>query len=167
MRLRVWDNLYYNSHKYWLNSKALDTLTKQRQIIIAEVTKKLRDASFKARVLNAYSNKCAFSGLQLKLVDAAHILPVYVNSSTDETANGIALSALYHRAYDLGLVTFNEKYQTIINVKKMKDLRDIGFDGGMNEFTESIRPIINLPPAINDRPNANFIIEANKLRGWE
>ena len=149
-----------------INTKSLENVSKQRQTVIAEVAKKLRDASFKARVLNAYSNKCAFSGLQLKLVDAAHILPVSSELSTDETANGIALSSLYHRAYDRGLVTFNDKYQTIVNETKMKQLREIGFDGGMDEFIKGMRPIINLPPAVNDRPNANFILEANKLRGW-
>lgn len=150
-----------------INMKSLDILSKQRRVIIAEISKKLRDSSFIARVLNAYGNKCAFSGLQLKLVDAAHILPVSEGHSTDETSNGIALSALYHRAYDRGLVTFNNKYQTVVNVEKMRQLQDIGFDGGMNDFTNSIRPIITLPPAVNDRPNANFIIEANKLRGWK
>lgn len=149
-----------------INTKSIEGLAKQRQTVIAEIAKKIRDASFKARVLNAYGNKCAFSGLQLKLVDAAHILPVSSALSTDETANGIALSALYHRAYDRGLVTFNDKYQTMVNEAKMKQLRDLGYDGGIDEFIKNIRPIINLPPSINDRPNANFILEANKLRGW-
>lgn len=149
-----------------INTKSIKGLNKQRQIVVQEVVRKIRDANFKARVLTAYGNRCAFSGLQLKLVDAAHILPVSAENSTDETSNGIALSALYHRAYDRGLITFNEKYQTIVNETKMKQLRDIGFDGGMNDFIRSIRPIINLPPAVNDRPNVNFIKQANKLRGW-
>jgi putative restriction endonuclease len=105
--------------------------------------------------------------MQLKLVDAAHIVPVSSDSSTDDTANGIALSALYHRAYDKGLVTFNEQYQIIVNTNEMKKLKDIGFDGGMDKFIKDLRPIINVPPAISDRPNVAFIKEANKLRGWK
>jgi len=136
---------------FQINIKSIEGLTKRRQTVVAEVAKKIRDSSFKARVLTAYGNKCALSGLQLKLVDAAHILPVSEDNSTDETSNGIALSALYHRAYDRGLVTFNEKYQTLVNETKMKQLREIGFDGGMNDFINGIRPIINLPPAVNDR----------------
>jgi putative restriction endonuclease len=104
--------------------------------------------------------------MQLKLVDAAHIVPVSYDNSTDETANGIALSALYHRAYDKGLVTFNEQYQIIINKHEMKKLNEIGFDGGMSKFIKELRPIINVPPAISDRPNIAYIVEANKLRGW-
>lgn len=150
-----------------INNQLIKGVNKQRQIAILQLSKKLRDASFKARVLTAYGNKCAFSGMQLKLVDAAHIVPVKYDNSTDDTANGIALSALYHRAYDIGLVTFNEQYQIIVNPKKMSKLKEIGFDSGMSKFIKELRPIINVPPAISDRPNINFIAEANRLRGWD
>ncbi|MEJ7823194.1 MAG: HNH endonuclease [Chitinophagaceae bacterium] len=150
-----------------VNTQLINQVSKQRQIAVIQLSKKLRDASFKARVLTAYSNKCAFSGMQLKLVDAAHIVPVNYDNSTDETSNGIALSALYHRAYDRGLVTFNEQYQIIVNTSEMTKLKEIGFDSGMDKFIKDLRPIINVPPAINDRPNISFINEANKLRGWK
>lgn len=150
-----------------INTQLIQQVSKQRQTAIIRLTKQMRDASFTARVLTAYGNKCAFSGMQLKLVDAAHILPVSSDKSTDDTFNGIALSALYHRAYDKGLVTFNEKYQIILKTNELTKLKEIGFDGGMEEFRNNLRPIINVPPAINDRPNINFIKEANKLRGWK
>ncbi len=126
----------------------------------------MREKSFTKRILTAYGNQCAFSGMQLKLVDAAHILPVSEPTSTDDTSNGIALSALYHRAFDRGLVTLNEQYQIIVHDKKLEQLKEIGFDGGINTFKDLLRPIIIVPPAVNDRPNANFITEANRLRGW-
>ena len=80
---------------------------------------------------------------------------------------GIALSALYHRAYDRGLATFNEQYQIIVSTSEMTKLKEIGFDGGTDKFIKDLRPIINVPPAVNDRPNIAFISEANKLRGWK
>jgi hypothetical protein len=49
----------------------------------------------------------------------------------------------------------------------MTKLKEIGFDGGMYKFIKDLRPIINVPPAINDRPNIAFVAEANKLRGWK
>ena len=150
-----------------LNNELIEQVSKQRQTAVIQISKKLRDTSFKTRVLTAYGNTCAFSGLQLKLVDAAHILPVSHYNSTDETSNGIALSALYHRAYDKGLVTFNEQYQIIVNENGMKKLKEIGFDGGMKKFIKDLRPIINVPPSITDRPHMNYIREANKLRGWK
>lgn len=149
------------------NSQIIKRATKQRQTALYQLTKKLRDSSFNARVLNAYGNRCAFSGTQLKLVDAAHILPVSYDESTDDTSNGIALSALYHRAFDRGLVTFNDKYQIIVNEKKLKVLKEIGFDGGMERFLDDLRPVIHVPPAISDRPHVDYVNKANKLRGWK
>jgi putative restriction endonuclease len=150
-----------------INTELIEHASRKRKVIITQLSKKLRDVNFQARVLTAYGNKCAFSGMQLKLVDAAHIIPVSYENLTDETSNGIALSALYHRAYDKGLVTINEQYQTVVNSTRLKYLKEIGFDGGMEEFIKVLRPIINVPPAINDRPNVNYIKAANKLRGWK
>ncbi len=150
-----------------LNTALIENIgNQQRQTMLVEITKKLRDPSFESRVLRAYSNKCAFSGMQLQLLDAAHILPVAISQSTDLTANGIALSALYHRAYDRGLVTFNERYRIIVNKRKLESLKDIGFHGGTEQFLNGLQTIISVPGVINDRPNVNFIREANKLRGW-
>jgi len=150
-----------------LNTEFIQRVSEKRQTIILQLNKKLRDASFTKRVLTAYGNRCAFSGMQLKLIDAAHIVPVSSDKSTDDTANGIALSALYHRAYDRGLVTFNEQYQIIINNLKMKELKELGLDNGMDQFEHSLRPVIYVPPAISDRPNVALIQEANRLRGWK
>jgi len=150
-----------------LNKALIEQASKKRQVVLYQLTKKLRDASFKARVLTAYGNRCAFSGMQLKLVDAAHILPVSYDKSTDDTSNGIALSALYHRAFDRGLVTFNDKYQIIVNDKKLSVLKEIGFDGGMDKFLKDLRPVIHVPPATSDRPHVDFVNQANKMRGWK
>ncbi len=149
-----------------VNAKVIEQATVPRQTVLLQVAKKVRDASFKARVLNAYGNACAFSGTQLKLVDAAHILPVSAEGSTDDTANGIAISALYHRAYDRGLITFNEKYEVLFNAQKLSVLKEIALDGGVDAFLGSLRPIINVPPATNDRPHVGYIAQANEMRGW-
>lgn len=150
-----------------VNSEEVRALSPARQTIIETISKKLRDNNFKKRVLTAYGNQCAFSGIQLKLVDAAHIFPVSEVTSTDDTSNGIALSAIYHRAFDRGLVTLNEEYQIVINEAKMDGLREIGFDGGMKIFRKNLRPIIIVPPTTTDRPNVNFVRDANRLRGWK
>jgi putative restriction endonuclease len=149
-----------------VNSQEVRVLPEERQSTIATINRKLREKNFTKRVLTAYGNQCAFSGMQLRLVDAAHILPVSEATSTDDTSNGIALSTLYHRAFDRGLVTLNEQYQIVVNNAKMDKLREIGFDGGMNTFRDNLRPMIIVPPAINDRPNINFVSSANILRGW-
>ena len=149
-----------------INEEILNKVSKSRQVVVQTVSKKLRDNSFKSRILTAYNAKCAFSGMQLKLVEAAHIIPVSFDNSTDETSNGIALSALYHRAFDRGLVTINEKYQILINDNEVKKLKAAKLDSGFDKFEKNLLPMIHVPPAVNDRPNTNYIKEANILRGW-
>lgn len=154
-------------NKMEFNEALLEQVTQPRQIAVKSIHKKLRDNSFKARVLTAYGHKCAFSGMQLRLIDAAHIIPVSHIGSTDETYNGIALSALYHRAFDRSLVTFNENYQILVNQVAVAKLKATNLDGGIHEFVQQLRPMIQVPPAVNDRPNVHLIKEANLLRGWK
>lgn len=148
-----------------VNNLEIEGLNIERQTAIINVKKKIRDSSFKARVLTSYQNRCAFCGMQLKLIDAAHIMPVEHNGS-DETSNGISLCALHHRAYDRNLVTFNERYEIIQSEPSYQKLREIGLDGGLDRFVRDLRALILLPPAINDRPHVDNIRQANELRGW-
>jgi putative restriction endonuclease len=83
----------------------------------------LRALDFRERVLDAYRNRCAMCGIQLRLLEGAHILPVAEPASTDETANGVALCALHHRAYDRSLVTFDPEYHVHVNEERVEELR--------------------------------------------
>lgn len=136
-----------------------------RETVLSQVKKKIRDSSFKKRILNAYGNRCAMCSVQLKLIDAAHILPVQHNGN-DSNDNGIALCAIHHRAYDSHLVTFDESYNIMINEKKHLLLQRLNLDSGFDKFKNDLRPMIILPPTIQDRPNVHYIRQANLLRGW-
>ncbi len=151
----------------FINDHLIQKASASRRIAISNISKKVRDNGFKARVLSAYSNKCAFCGLQLKLVDAAHILPVSYEKSTDETCNGIALCALHHRAFDRSLITITEEYKIVHHHKKIEKLVEIKLAGGAEDFVKYLRPYIILPAAINDRPHVENIKQANIIRGWE
>ena len=92
----------------------LDTLTdsqivsihnQERQTVLSKIARKYRATDFRKRVLGAYQHQCAFCGVQLELIDAAHIIPVAAVTSTDETKNGIALCKLHHTAFDRNLVS--------------------------------------------------------------
>lgn len=137
----------------------------ERQTVLVMIAKTLRDNSFKKRVLNAYKNYCAFCDIQLKLVDAAHILPV-AGEGSDETSNGLALCALHHRAFDRVLVTLNEEYQILVNERKIAEVRSWGLEGGEDRFREQTRAVIRVPRIQSDRPAAVSIRQANRLRGW-
>lgn len=79
-------------------------LPDERRRVVRKVGAYVREWSFRSRVLAAYDYACAVCGVQLRLVEAAHIVPVGVPRSTDETVNGVALCALHHDAYDRGFL---------------------------------------------------------------
>lgn len=64
----------------------------------------LRDARFSKRVLGAYEGRCAMCGLDMDLVQGAHIYPVSAPGSSDEPWNGIALCGNHHLAFDRHVV---------------------------------------------------------------
>ena len=139
---------------------------KKRQYAFASVRRAIRDASFRRRVLGAYKDRCAMCGLQLQLVEAAHIIPVGDPSSTDETSNGIALCSLHHRAYDRGLVTFDEGGAIRLSEAKAADLKALNIAGGMKAFKDGLRSSVRRPSASRDRPSPANVEKANALRGW-
>lgn len=142
-----------------------DRIPKERQRVLREINQSVRDGSFRRRVLSVYDHRCAFCGLQLNLVDAAHILPVSIQESTDHTHNGIALCVLHHRAYDTSLVSFDEGYRIIYNKTQIADLSAARRDGGLQKFLETLRPVIYVPS--QDKPKPEIIAKANTVRGWE
>ena len=139
----------------------------KRKRALVSMWRSVRSNSFSDRVLTAYSRRCAMCGVQLRLIDGAHILPVEHSGSTDQTANGVALCALHHRAYDRGLVTFDSRLKIRVNESEVKVLKEADEAGGLKDFRKALRGIIHIPPDKRDRPSQKFVVKANKLRGWK
>lgn len=150
-----------------VNDAQIQTVSEGRRTTISSVRRALRDSSFKERVLTAYSYRCAVCSLQLDLVEAAHIIPVVAQGSTDETCNGIALCVLHHKAYDRALIAVDPSYNVMLSNNKSDRLREIGHDGGLDVFTTSLRQLIHLPPEIHDRPNVHYLQRSLEARSWE
>src|ERR1700674_5816266 len=83
-------------HLQPIPAREIEVLSQERQRVVTEMRRWSREAGFRQRVLFAYGNRCAVTRVQLRLVDAAHILPVGVRGSIDQVRNGIALSPTYH-----------------------------------------------------------------------
>lgn len=64
------------------------SVAQPRRYAVTETRRALRAIDFSTRVLDAYGHRCAMCGVQLKLLEGAHILPVQEPESTDETSNG-------------------------------------------------------------------------------
>ncbi|MCX5659704.1 MAG: HNH endonuclease signature motif containing protein [Planctomycetota bacterium] len=72
---------------------------------------------FRESVLSAYEGRCALTGLALpEVLNASHIIPwrVEVNRRADPR-NGLCLNALHDRAFDRGLITFDEQWKMVVS----------------------------------------------------
>lgn len=167
-------------HRYGRNKPTFDALTKAsaleiipavdigklattRRRVVETVSRLSRSANFREQVLSAYDHRCAITRFQLRLVDAAHILPVPAPGSADDVRNGIALTPTYHRAFDNGLIYLDEGYVMRINRKRQKELADLNLEGGIDKFKAPLGRI-HLPPNRGWRPDRQFIRKANKYR---
>ena len=142
----------------------IQTLTKERRRLVHTISRVSRSANFREQVLNAYGHRCAVTRMQLRLVEAAHILPVLDPSSIDDVRNGIALSPTYHRAYDFGLIYVDDNYIMRVNHRKEIQLTRLNLTGGIEEFKASLGKI-HLPPDRRQWPHTTFIRKANRYRG--
>jgi len=131
--------------------------------MVQTVSRLSRAANFRQQVLAAYGNRCATTRTQLRLVDAAHILPVGAPGSADHVCNGVALSPTFHRAFDNALVYLDGKFQMRINPAKESSLVTLNLDGGLAAFKSALGKI-HLPSDKRQWPDPQFIKKANEYR---
>ena len=143
---------------------AIEQLSTERQQIISEVTRYSRNANFRKAVLNAYDNRCAVTRAQMRLVDAAHILPVPAKGGSDHVSNGISLSPTLHRAYDNCLIYLDRDLVMRMNEERASQLADDGLDAGLAAFRILLDRPIHLPIDVAQRPRSEFIVRANTYR---
>lgn len=88
------------------------------------VNRKIRDASFRRQVCDAYEDRCAVTGLQIvngggkAEVQAAHIWPV-ASGGPDVVQNGLALSSTAHWLFDRHLISLTDDYRLLISHNKV------------------------------------------------
>jgi len=142
----------------------INKLPVDRRRIVKKLSHLVRDSHFRRKVTVAYDRKCCVTGLQLRLIDAAHILPVGAEGSTEDVQNGLCLSPTYHRAYDRKLIYLTEERRMLINDREKARLIKLGLGGGLQEFESHLGKEIFLPPDRNQWPRVEFIRSANKFR---
>jgi putative restriction endonuclease len=146
-----------------IRARDVRALSTERKRLV-EITSRLsRLSSFKREVLFAYGHTCAVTRVQLRLVEAAHILPVGSPESADHVTNGIALSPTYHRAFDAGLIFLDDRYEMRLNENRITEFTGLGLAGGLQGF-RSVLGRIFLPPDRTQWPHRDFIRRANRYR---
>jgi putative restriction endonuclease len=77
----------------------------ERRYATRETKQRLHQSAFREMVLDAYQERCAFSGLPVRrLLQAAHIVADSEAEGIASVRNGIALSTLHHAAFDAHLL---------------------------------------------------------------
>ena len=90
-----------------------------RRIVQMLSNRKIRDASFRRQVLDAYDNQCAITGFRIvngggkAEAQAAHIWSV-AKGGPDIVRNGIALSATAHWLFDRHLISLTDDYGLLV-----------------------------------------------------
>lgn len=74
---------------------------------------------FRKSVLSAYNGKCCITGLSLRnLLVASHIVPWKDDESNRlNPRNGLALSMLHDKAFDLGVITISDDMRVLVSQK--------------------------------------------------
>ena len=144
----------------------VETVSAPRRRIVSEVRRVLRDRSFRERVLAAYQRRCAVCGLQLELVEAAHIVPVTFPTSSDSTSNGIAFCRNHHLAYDTAIIAIDPRYRVLLSESRAELLEKSNLHGGLDQFRAGLLPFIILPAEQTSRPRPDFLDLGASLRGW-
>ena len=150
-----------------LDDDDLTILPEERRRAIKTFNTAVRDKRFAKNVLIAYGHKCAVCGTQLKLVEAAHIVPVKDNG-TDEVVNGIALCANHHKAFDDALIILRTDGKLMLNDKKTRELRVRSLHAGLQGFIDGLNPSkpIAVPADPRYRPKKEYVEARLRLEGF-
>lgn len=126
----------------------------ERRIEQILINRKIRDASFRCQVCDAYDNRCAITGLRMvngggkAEAQAAHIWAV-AHGGPDVVQNGIALSGTVHWLFDRHLISVTDDYRLLVSHNKVPaELRSL-FASQMNR--------IHLPANPRDWPHPAYI----------
>lgn len=117
----IWDkfhdnwNLAVEKAQELLDSYAKDDTENEdysSEDVVREMKSRRKQAFFRNSVLSSYDETCCISGLNYsKLLVASHILPWSADKGNRlNPRNGLCLSVLYDKAFDLGLMTITTSY---------------------------------------------------------
>lgn len=137
-----------------------------RRYDLVETMRAFRDAKFRPAVLQAYAYRCAICRCALKLIDAAHIVPVSFPESNDEVTNGLALCRLHHGAYDSGLLGIRSDYSIVTNNDAERRLEALRLTSGLADFKKRLPRLITPPASIEARPLPANLILGLEARRW-
>lgn len=123
----------------------------EREVIIRQ---RVNQNSFRAMILGNYNHTCAVTGINMpQLLIASHIIPwAHCAEQRLNPENGICLSPLYDKAFDIGLIGVNTDYRIVLS----NELRSYcKFD----YFEKHFKSVENQPILLPEehKPNKSFL----------
>lgn len=129
-----WDKLVEESELLLLTYQNIEEPTsKHKEIIFKEGIEQLRlvktrtnQSFFRQAILSSYSSKCCLTGINIpELLIASHIIPWARDKKNRlNPQNGLCLNSLHDKAFDKGLITFDDNYKLILS-KKIKNINTL------------------------------------------
>lgn len=91
---------------------------------------------FRSAVLSAYEFRCCITGLSVpELLVASHIVPWRDDKANRlNPRNGLCLSALHDRAFDLGLIAISQDLRVVLSARLRKIRSDANIDGAFHTY---------------------------------
>ncbi len=150
---RITENDKFLSGKKIQQDDELETMDFRGTNKTVQTEVRVGQSFFRKAVLSAYNNKCCISGLTIpKLLVASHIVPWRVDESNRlNPKNGLLLSMLHDKAFDLGLIAVNED-MTVRVSRKEPTSKDSFFETSIRSFEGQQ---ITLPEKF--RPHSEFL----------
>lgn len=165
----IWDEFIHNKEDLIFKSEQILASSENIEIekkysdILAEteglkgeskerlVKTRVNQSVFRRIILSTYSESCAISGINIpELLVASHIIPWSQNEEERlNPSNGICLSSIYDKAYDIGLIGIKKDFTIILSNKIKSNSEEIYY----NNFFHSIEnKKISMPERYYPKP---------------
>jgi hypothetical protein len=117
----------------------------------ALIEARLGQGFFRTAVLSSYEYKCCISGLAVpELLVASHIVPWKTDIGNRlNPRNGLCLSSIHDRAFDLGLITISDDFRLILS-KQLRMIKSNSFF--CHTFHDYADNAISLPEKFSPDP---------------
>jgi len=108
-----------------INNPLLSSTTKQEMLNV-----RVGQQRFRKLVLDMWRHKCAITGAS-QFITASHIKPWSASDNAErlDPFNGLALSPVYDKAFDMGLISFDEGGKILISKRLIQDAALLGITG--------------------------------------
>jgi putative restriction endonuclease len=114
----------------------------EREFLMARTAKREGQGTFRTRLLDSFTRRCAITGEHTEIVlDAAHIQP-YLGPRSNHPQNGLLLTKEFHALFDAGYVTVTPEYEVRVS-PRLKEK----WDNGHRYYPVDGQRLIVLPKA--------------------